>query len=104
MAKWHGNVGFNNSTETSPGVWTNEIIVKEYFGDSYKTSRRLQSSGEVNDNVIISKEISIVADPYANDNFLSILYVEFMGAKWKISNIDVQRPRLILTLGDIYNG
>ena len=104
MARYCGKVGFAIETEVRPGVWKNEIVERTYYGDSFRMSRRLQDSGNLNDNVTISNEISIVADPFANENFLSIRYAEFMGVKWKVTNIENQRPRLLMTLGGVYNG
>lgn len=103
MAKYYGKIGYATSEEVKPGVWKKRITEREYFGDVIRNTRRLQSSGNLNDNIIVSNEISIVADPFANENFHSMLYVEFMGAKWKISNVEVQYPRLILTIGEVYN-
>ncbi len=104
MAKFFGKIGFNEETvETSPGVWEQQIIERQYYGDLLRNSRRLQPTDQLNDNINVSNEISIVSDPYANANFHSMRYVEFMGAKWKISNIEVQFPRLILTLGGVWN-
>ena len=103
MEKYYGKVGYATSEEVKPGVWKKRITEREYFGDVIRNTRRLQSSGNLNDNIIVSNEISIVADPFANENFHSMLYVEFMGAKWKISNVEVQYPRLILTIGEVYN-
>ena len=104
MAKYYVKIGYATSEEVKPGVWKKRITEREYFGDVIRNTRRLQSSGNLNDNIIVSNEISIVADPFANENFHSMLYVEFMGAKWKISNVEVQYPRLILTIGEVYNG
>lgn len=105
MAKFHGNIGYAMAdVEASPGVWEPEKIVREAYGDVLRNSRRLQASDTVVDNVIVSNEISIVADPFAQENFHSIVYVEFMGAKWKVTNIEVRYPRLVLTLGGVYNG
>lgn len=104
MAKFYGNIGFAETVETEPGVWVEEMTVRPYYGDLVRNTRRLENSGGVNDNVNISNDISIIADPYANRNFHSIRYIEFMGAKWKVSNIEVQYPRLILTIGGVYNG
>ena len=104
MARYCGKVGFVIETEVRPGVWKNKIVDRTYYGDSFRMSRRLQDSGNLNDNVTISNEISIVADPFANENFLSIRYAEFMGVKWKVTNIEIQRPRLLMTLGGVYNG
>lgn len=103
MAKFCGTIGFAETKETKPGVWTEQITEHTYFGDMNRNTRRLQSSGNLNDNIVIANELSIVADPYANENFHAMRYVEFMGTKWKISSVEVQYPRLILTLGDEYN-
>lgn len=103
--KWFGKIGYEVTAETRPGVWTPTITEREYYGDVFKNSSRLsQSSDSTNDDVNVSNQISIVADPFAYQNFHAIRYVEFMGALWKISNIDVQPPRLILTIGGVYNG
>ena len=106
MAKWFGNVGYDETIETpaNSGVWVETITERPYYGDTIRNTRLLQSSGELNDNVNVSNQISIVADPFANQNFHAMRYAEFMGTKWKITNVEVQYPRLILTLGGIYNG
>lgn len=103
MAKFYGEIGYVETTETEPGVWVENIIKRNYYGDLIRNTRSLVSSGNVNDNINISNEISILADPYANEHFHSMRYVEFMGAKWKITNVEVKYPRLILTIGGLYN-
>ena len=103
MPKFYGAVGYAKTVETSPGVSVEQITERNYYGDVIRNTRRLQSADKVNDNINISNEISIVADPYANDHFYAIRYVVFQGAKWKVSNVDVQYPRLILSLGGLYN-
>ena len=103
MAKFYGNVGFAETVETSPSVWTERIVDRPYFGDVIRRTRRLESSGDVNGNVHITNQISIVADPYANQNLFAIRYVEFMGTKWQVSDVDIQYPRLVLTIGGVYN-
>lgn len=104
MAKFYGKIGFATLKETVPGVWDESIDERSYYGDLIRNTRRLQSGDNLNDDINITNELSIVADPYANQNFHSIRYAEFMGAKWKVSNVEVQYPRLILTLGGVYNG
>lgn len=105
MAKFYGVIGYAvNNVETKPGVWEEQITEREYTGDLTRNTRRLQSSDKLNDDINIANEISIVADPFARQNFHSMRYVEFMGAKWKISKVEVLYPRLILTIGGVYNG
>lgn len=103
MAKFFGPIGYAVTAETRPGVWDEKITERYYRGDVIRNARRLQSSDKLNDDIEISNEISILADPFANGNFHAMRYVGFMGAKWKILNVEVQYPRLILTLGGVYN-
>lgn len=104
MAKFYGKIGYITPVEYEPGCWEEQIIERPYFGDLTRNTARFQQSGGVNDDINISNNISIIADPYANENFQHMRYVEFMGAKWKIINVEVQYPRLILTVGGVYNG
>lgn len=103
MAKFYGMIGYASTKEVRPGIWEDIITNRPYYGDLIRNTRKLQGSEQVNDNINIANEISIVADPFANENFHSMKYVEFMGAKWKITNVEVQYPRLILTVGGVYN-
>ena len=104
MHKFCGNIGYAISKETTPGVWIEDIVERQYFGDVYRNTRKLQSGNQVNDSIDISNEISILSDPFANENFHSMRYVTYMGAKWKVSSVEVRYPRLILTVGGLYNG
>lgn len=104
MAKFYGVIGFAEMVETTPGVYNEEITTRNYYGDLLRNNRRMQPGDQINDGINISNQISIIADPYINKNFHTIRYVEFMGAKWKVSDVDVQYPRLILSLGGLYNG
>lgn len=102
--KFYGPIGYAETVETKPGVWVEQITKRMYYGDLTRNTRRLQNSETLNDDINVANEISIVADPFAQQNFHAMRYVEFMGAKWKISNVEVQYPRLILTIGGVYNG
>lgn len=104
MAKFYGKIGYAQTVETAPGVYEEQIVERSYYGELVRNTRSLQSSGQLNDNINVANEISIVADPFANENFHAIRYVEFMGAKWKTTNVEVRYPRLVLTLGGVYNG
>ena len=102
MAKWFGKIGYVVTEETEPGVWEETVTEREYFGDMTSDRRKRQNSGEVNDDVNLANVISIVADPFAYQNCSNMAYVEIMGSKWKISDVEVQRPRLIITVGGVY--
>ena len=105
MAKFYGPIGYAESIEKSPGVFMDEIVVRNYSGNLLSnTSRWSNSSESTNDELNINNRISILADPYAYQNFHSMKYVEFMGTKWKINSVEVQYPRLILSIGGVYNG
>lgn len=103
MAKFYGAIGYAEMVKTVAGVWKEKITERNYSGDLIRNARRLQSTDQLNNDVTVANEISIVSDPFANENFHAMRYATFMGAKWKITNVDVQYPRLILTIGGIYN-
>lgn len=104
MARFYGKVGYMTTVESSPSVYEEKTIVHEYCGDVIKATSSWSSASQENDNLKISNQISIVADPFALSNFQSIRFVEWMGVKWKVSNVSLEFPRLILTIGDVYNG
>lgn len=104
MAKFYGVIGYAETTETSPGVWTEGITERNYSGDVIKLSSRWQRGESLNDDITVNNRISILADPFANENFYAMRYVKWMGTYWKITDVDVQRPRLILSIGGVYNG
>ena len=104
MGKWFGRIGYSEQLEVSPGVWEEKITERQYYGDVVRNIRRLESSVNVNDDINASMEISIVSDPFALSNFHSMRYIEYMGSLWKISNVEVNYPRLVLTIGGLWNG
>lgn len=105
MAKFYGKVYYGETVEREdyPGNWTTKLVSKEYFGDVTKVSRRLEANDKVNDDIVINNVISVVADAYAMEHFSAIRCVEWMGALWKVSSVEVSPPRLILNLGGVYN-
>jgi len=104
MAKFYGKIGYIDTVGSEPGCWEEKAIEREYYGDITRNTSRYQQNSQVNDDIVINNILSIVADPYANENFQHMRYVNWMSAKWKITNVEVQYPRIILTLGGIYNG
>lgn len=104
MAKFYGKIGYVKTIESEPGVWTEESTEREYYGDIIRNTRNLNSSNEINDSFNITNSISIVADPYARENFQFMRYVIFMGIKWKINTATIDYPRITLSVGGVYNG
>jgi hypothetical protein len=106
MARFRGSVGYATDQETAPGVWREVITEKSYFGDVLVNARRLvpASPETLNDNLAVENSISIVADAYAVENFSAMRYVNWNGSNWTITSVKVLRPRLILTIGDLWNG
>ena len=101
--KYYGKVGYCTTVEVRPGVWVEDHIVERFYtGDVLRYSRRYQGEGKVNDDLEISNQISILADPYALQHFSEIRYIIWMGVKWKVPTIEVEYPRLKLTVGGVY--
>ena len=104
MAKFFGKVGFIYYEETEGSVYKEVTKEKEYFGDVNRLSRRFERSDKLNSDMTLSNEISIVADAFAYENFQWMRYVNYLGANWEITSATVERPRIILQIGGVYNG
>lgn len=102
--KFYGPVGYGIQEETSPGVWVNQVIERNYTGDVIKNFSRVSAGESINDDIRLNNSISILSDPFAMQHFSTIQYVKWMGAVWKVDSVDVQYPRLILSIGGVYNG
>lgn len=105
MGKFYGPIGFTENKETAPGVWEDVITEYQYRGDVLRNTRRVEAGDYSNDEIKVDNLISIVANAFANENFFAIRYIKWKGAYWTVSKVDAsQRPRLILTIGGVYNG
>lgn len=104
MAKFCGKVGYGQLVETTPGVWEDVVEERTYFGDVLRNTRRLVTGEKINNDISVGNSIRIVADAYANLHFFAIRYVEWAGVLWTVTDVEVQRPRLILQLGEVHNG
>lgn len=105
MNKWCGKIGFTYTGEIEPGVWVDdEVVERQYFGDIMSNRWKRQNSGNVNDDINISNQISIVSDPYARDHVSAMTWIEFSNEKWKVTDVEVQFPRLIVSIGEVWNG
>lgn len=104
MSKFAGNVGYTSGYSIVDGVATEQMVVRHYYGEVMKNSRRLTNGESINDDVTLGNSFSIVADAYAYQNYSGIRYVEWMGTKWKVDSVEVERPRLILSCGGVWNG
>ena len=104
MAKFHGVIGYALLEESSPGVWIDTIIEKNYRGDIILDQRRFQSSENLNDNINIDNSISILADAYAYENLGFMKYIVWNNIAWKIQSFSINRPRIVLQIGGVYNG
>lgn len=104
MAKFYGVVGYGYTEETTPGVYEEVLTEKKYYGDVERNTHRWDNGQSLNDNLNINHHISIVADEFAYKHIGAIRYLIWMGTRWKVTNVEVQRPRLILSIGGVYNG
>ena len=104
MSRWHGAVGYATDVETYPGVWEPSIVDRPYFGNLTKNRTNLQQTSQINSGITFNHTLSIVADPYAYENFYAIKYITHLGKKWMVTNIELEYPRIIVTLGGMYNG
>lgn len=100
--KWYGKIGYRDNMEVEPGVWEDKVTEVNKFGDLLRNYKSDQQGNKINEDITVSNKISVVADPYLMESFHKIVYITFGGAKWKVSSVEAQYPRLIITLGSLY--
>ena len=104
MAKLYTKIGFAETEETAPGVWLEVIHERSYKVDVTRNLRRLNSDGDMNDDLSLTNEVSVLMDGFLPDHFFKIRYIWWHGAKWKVTTAEILYPRLRLTIGTLYNG
>jgi hypothetical protein len=107
MARFYGKIGFAETVEGTGdriGIDEDIIVEKPYYGDVLRNSRKYERGESVLDELTVDNRFSIMADAYARNNFYKMKYVQWNGALWKITSVEEARPRLILTIGGVYNG
>jgi len=109
MAKYSGLVGYITQEESSPGVWSSVENPKLMKGDIIRQSSSFQSDGrtsssKVNDDITLNHRVSLLGDAYAFSNYYTIKWIALDGLKWQVSSVEIQRPRIIVTLGGLWNG
>lgn len=104
MARFYGRVGFGHAVEVRPGVIDDVITERKLYGDVLRPGRSFDEDGQVNRNTQMTNRISVLADDYAAENVYAIRFVEWKGVLWYVTKVDEERPRLIFSLGEVYNG
>lgn len=102
MAKYYGIIGFATQVETEPGIWKDVIEERPYKGDVIRNGRRFDTSDNINDDFTISNQFSIVSDAYLYSHVPALRYLEYMGAKFKITSVEIERPRVTISVGGVY--
>ena len=104
MARFFGKIGYASTGTLVDDVWTDTITERDYYGDILEATRSLEPSDKVKDDIRLQNRLSIVADAFALENFSKIKYAIWNGNRWTVTNVTIERPRLILSLGGVYNG
>ena len=98
-----GNIGYARTEETSPGIYKEIIVEKQYYGDVVRNTAQIIDSNTINSNIKINNSISVLCNNYMSENLGCIRYLTFKKSKWKVSSMEIKDNRIIFTLGDLYN-
>lgn len=104
MAKYAGLVGYVSLVESPPGVWNQVSNPKRMRGDIIRQSSSNQNGDKVNSDITLNHRVSLIGDAYSLGNYSDIKWIEIDGKKWEVNSIEIQRPRIIVTLGGVWNG
>lgn len=104
MAKFAGLVTYVTQVESRPGIWTDESISRLMRGDMLRKGSVGQNDDKVNSDISLNHRVSLVGDEYALNNYYDIKHIQLNGREWEVTSVEVQHPRLILTIGGLWNG
>ncbi len=106
MSRFYGAIGYSTTVETRPGIYEETYVEKNYKGDVTQYRPRWDNNGQVNNDLNINNEISIIADQFASSNFSTMRYVIWNGQAFNINSatIDTERHRIVLSIGGVFNG
>ena len=103
MARFYGKIGFVDTYESSPGIWSERTVSKTYSGDVLNNRRRFENGESINDNPVMVNYISVVGDDYMLDNYEMMRWVEFNSKRWKITAVELEYPRVKINFGGLWN-
>ena len=101
--KCSGKIGYSRTEETSPGVYQEIIVEKQYYGDVVRNTTQILDSNTINSSIKLNNSISVLCNNYMSDNLGCVRYLTFKKSKWKVSSMEIKDNRIIFTLGDLYN-
>jgi hypothetical protein len=110
MSKYAGLVGYVTQEESVPGVWSQVEKTSTMKGDIIRQSStngngaRISDTGKINDDISLSHRVSLLGDAYAFNNYYAIKWIKIDGHKWQVTSVELQRPRIIITVGGLWNG
>lgn len=102
MAKYYGHIGFATQVESEPGIWTDVIDRRPYKGDILRSGRRYETSENINDHFTITNSFSIISDAFLYSHIPAMRYIEYLGTKFKITSVEIERPRVTISVGGVY--
>lgn len=104
MAKTYGKIGFGKTIIKPGGVSEFVITERDYKIDIIRPSVRNTPGEDVIPGLSTGNSFSIIEDGYLSENLFAMKYVTWMGVRWSVRKIDQAHPRLIITVGEVFNG
>lgn len=103
--RYSGMIGFApTKNKGDDDIWSEKIEEHPYKGDIVRHSYNAQNVEKLTDDVQVNMQISIVANEFAYNFMHLIRYATWRGVKWRVTSVEPQYPRLLLSLGGVYNG
>lgn len=103
MARYSGLVGYVTQEETVPGVWSPVENPRTMKGEIIRQSSTNPDHGKINSDISLNHRVSLWGDAYAFDSYYAIKWIQIDGRKWEVTSVEIKRPRIIVTVGGLWN-
>lgn len=97
-------IGFAESVETAPSVYTEEVVERKITCDVTEDAAKFNASNQSNTDVDLGLKFEIFGDANSRTDYFKIRYVVYRGVKWRVESAAPVYRHIVLRVRGIYNG
>lgn len=97
-------LGVTGQQEVRPGIWEDVNVEVPVLGTVKQTTEVLEGGDNILPRHVTTTSISVPAREVGLRDNSDIRYIIFKGIPWQIRNIVDEPPKIVIFIGEKYNG